>query len=115
MTMNWILVIYLQLLTNSSDNMITLRIAEILAERNISKTQFAEMMGVKKQNVNLLIETNNIQKLEQIAEVLGVDFSDLIVDDKQPQDELNGFVEYKGEIHRIKTKADLEKLLKIMI
>ena len=52
MTMNWILVIYLQLLTNSSDNMITLRIAEILAERNISKTQFAEMMGVKKQNVN---------------------------------------------------------------
>ena len=95
--------------------MITLRIAEILAERNISKTQFAEMMGVKKQNVNLLIETNNIQKLEQIAEVLGVDLSDLIVDDKQPQDELNGFVEYKSEIHRIKTKADLEKLLKIMI
>ena len=63
--------------------MITLRIAEILAERNISKTQFAEMMGVKKQNVNLLIETNNIQKIEQIAEVLGVDFSDLFVDDKQ--------------------------------
>ena len=112
MTMNWIFVIYLQLLTNSSDNMITLRIAEILAEHNISKTQFAEMMGVKKQNVNLLIETNNIQKLEQIAEVLGVDFSDLFVDDKQPQDELNGFVEYKGEIHRIKTKADLENLLK---
>lgn len=97
-----------------SDNMITLRIAEILAERGISKTQFAEMMGVKKQNVNLLIETNNIQKLEQIAETLGVHLSDLIVDDKQPQDELNGFVEYKGEIHRIKTRADLVNLLKSM-
>ena len=92
--------------------MITLRIAEILAERNISKTQFAEMMGVKKQNVNLLIETNNIQKLEQIAKVLGVDFSDLIVDDKQPQDELNGFVEYKDEIYRIKSRLDIEKLLR---
>ena len=92
--------------------MITLRIAEILLERGISKTQFADMMGVKKQNVNLLIETNNIQKLEQIAEVLGVDFSDLYVNDKQPQDELNGFIEYKGEVYRIKTKTDLENMLK---
>lgn len=94
--------------------MITLRIAEILAERNISKTQFADMMGVKKQNVNLLIETNNIQKLEQIAEALGVQFSDLIVDDKQSQEELNGFVEYRGEVYRIRNKADLEELLKYM-
>ena len=92
--------------------MITLRIAEILSERGISKTQFADMMGIAKQNVDLLLQTNNIQKLEQIAEVLGVNFSDLYVDDKQPQTELNGFIEYKGEIHRVKTKADLENLLK---
>ncbi len=94
--------------------MITLRIAEILAERGISKTQFADMMGVKKQNVNLLIETNNIQKLEQIAVALGVQFSDLIVDNNQSQDELNGFIEYRGEIYVIKGKADLEKLLTSM-
>lgn len=92
--------------------MITLRIAEILSERGISKTQFADMMGIAKQNVNLLLQTNNIQKLEQIAEVLGVDFSDLYINDKHPQEELNGFIEYKGEIHRVKTKADLENLLK---
>ena len=92
--------------------MITLRIEEILRERGISKTQFADMMGVAKQNVNLLINTNNTQKMEKIAEVLGVKFTDLFVADDQPQDELNGFVEYKGEIHRIKTKADLENLLK---
>ena len=92
--------------------MITLRIAEILSERGISKTQFADMMGIAKQNVNLLLQTNNIQKLEHIAEVLGVDFSDLYINDKQPQDELNGFIEYKGEVYRIKTKTDLENLLK---
>ena len=94
--------------------MITLRIEEILKERGINKSQFAEMMGVKKQNVNLLIETNNIQKLEQIAEVLGVNFTELFVDVKQPQEELNGFIEYKGEIHRIKTKLDIDNLLKFM-
>ena len=92
--------------------MITLRIEEILKERGISKTQFADMMGVAKQNVNLLLQTNNTQKMEKIAEVLGVKFTELFVTDEQPQEELNGFVEYKGEVYRIKTKKDLEDLLK---
>ena len=91
--------------------MITLRIEEILKERGISKTQFADMMGVAKQNVNLLLNTTNTQKVEKIAEVLGVKFTDLFVTDEQPQEELNGFVEYKGEVYRIKTKTDLKSLL----
>ena len=91
--------------------MITLRIEEILKERGISKTQFADMMGVAKQNVNLLLNTTNTQKVEKIAEVLGVKFTDLFVTDEQPQEELNGFVEYKGEVYRINTKTDLKGLL----
>ena len=94
--------------------MITLRIEEILKERGITKTQFADMMGVAKQNVNLLLNTNNTQKMEKIAEVLGVKFTDLFVVDDQPQDELNGFVEYKGEIFRIRNKADLKGILRCM-
>ena len=94
--------------------MITLRIEELLKERGISKTQFADMMGVAKQNVNLLLNTTNTQKMEKMAEALEVKFTDLFVVDDQPQEELNGFVEYKGEIHRIKTKTDVENLLKSM-
>ena len=92
--------------------MITLRIEEILKERGISKTQFADMMGVAKQNVNLLLNTTNTQKMEKIAEALGVKFTDLFMVDDQFQEELNGFVEYKGEVYRIKKKTDLEDLLK---
>jgi DNA-binding Xre family transcriptional regulator len=94
--------------------MIALRIEEILRERGITKTQFAEMMGVAKQNVNLLLNTNNTQKLEKIAEVLGMEFTDLFVLNNKPQEELNGFIEYKGEVYRIKTKADLIELLNII-
>lgn len=94
--------------------MIKLRIAELLVEKGISKTRFAEMMGVQKQNVNLLLSTNNIQKLEQIADALGVEFEDLIVNDKPVEESVNGFVEFRGEIYRIKSKADLEELLKKM-
>ena len=94
--------------------MIKLRIAELLVEKGISKTKFAEMMSVQKQNVNLLLNTNNIQKLEQIAEALGVEFSELFVNDKPVEEAVNGFVEYRGEVFRIKSKTDLEELLKKM-
>ena len=94
--------------------MIKLRIAELLVEKGISKTRFAEMMGIQKQNVNLLLNTNNIQKLEQIAEALGVEFSELFVNDKPVEEAVNGFVEYRGEVFRIKSKTDLEELLKKM-
>ena len=65
---------------------------------------------IAKKNVNLLLNTTNTTKMEKIAEVLGVKFTDLFVYDGE-QEELNGFVEYKGEVYRIKTKADLENLL----
>ena len=94
--------------------MIKLRIAELLVEKGVSKTRFAEMMGIQKQNVNLLLNTNNIQKLEQIAEALGVEFSELFVNDKPVEEAVNGFVEYRGEVFRIKSKTDLEELLKKM-
>lgn len=94
--------------------MIKLRISELLVEKGISKTRFAEMMGVAKQNVNLLLSTNNIQKLEQIAEALGVEFSDLFVNDKPVEEAVNGFVEFRGEIYRIQSKTDLDELLKKM-
>ena len=94
--------------------MIKLRIAELLVEKGISKTKFAEMMGIQKQNVNLLLNTNNIQKLEQIAEALGVEFSELFVNDKPVEEAVYGFVEYRGEVFRIKSKTDLEELLKKM-
>ena len=62
----------------------------------------------------MLLNTNNIQKLAQIAEALGVEFSDLFVNDKPVEDAVNGFVEFRGEIYRIQSKTDLEELLKKM-
>ena len=90
--------------------MIKLRIAEILQERGLSKTEFAEMMGVKKQNVNLLLETNNIRKLEEIAGVLGVQLTDLWQDETNAQPTINGFIEFGGEVYTIKSIEDLQRL-----
>lgn len=90
--------------------MITLRIEDILRERGISKTQFAEMMGVAKQNVNLLLNTNNIKKVEEIANKLGVKFSDLIKDENdEDKSEIIGFIEVRGEVIKVESIKDIEK------
>ena len=92
--------------------MITLRIEDILRERGISKTQFAEMMGVAKQNVNLLLNTNNIKKVEEIANKLGVKFSDLINEDTQTtKSNIIGFIEVDGEVIKVSSVQDLEEVV----
>lgn len=90
--------------------MIQLRIAEILKDKGISKTEFAETMGVKKQNVNLLLETNNIRKLEEIADALGIKLTDLWTDGDDTPLKINGYIEFEGEIYPIKTIDDFLRL-----
>ena len=94
--------------------MIQFRIAEILLEMGISKTEFAEMMGIKKQNVNVLLETNNIKKLDEIATVLDVELSELWKGNNASVMSINGFVEYGDVVYSIKSKEDFNKLYQII-
>lgn len=95
--------------------MIRLRIEEILKEKGISKVHFAEMMGIKKQNVNVLLETKNINKLEEIATILGVDLTDLWIDTKTKETiSINGFIEFDNNVYTIKTVDDFNRLVEII-
>ena len=94
--------------------MIQLRIAEILQEKGISKTEFADMMGIKKQNVNVLLETNNIKKLDEIATALDVELSALWKGNNDSTPSINGFVEYGDIVYTIKSKEDFNKLYQII-
>ena len=94
--------------------MIQLRIAEILQEKGISKTEFAEMMGIKKQNVNVLLETNNIKKLDEIATVLDVELSELWKGNNASVMSIKGCVEYGDVVYSIKSKEDFNKLYQII-
>ena len=72
------------------------------------------MCGIQKQNVNALLDTSNIKKLQEIANVLGIKLTDLIEDDTTESSPINGYVEYKGEVHTIKCTEDLFDLVKIV-
>ncbi|MBR4046244.1 MAG: hypothetical protein IKK05_05005 [Alistipes sp.] len=85
---------------------------KLLVEIYNLRNQIAEMMGIKKQNVNVLLETSNINKIEEIAEKLGLKFSDLVVDDNtDPQPAVSGYIEFAGEIVKISSVEDIERVL----
>lgn len=51
---------------------------EILKKKGITKVEFARLMGIRKQNVNTLLKTKNIDTIWKAAKVLDVPFEMLI-------------------------------------
>lgn len=89
------------------------RILELMRVKGLSKSDLGDSMGVKKQNVNLLLETNNVEKLIGIAKVLGVSLND-IVGEYETEPEVKGCIVYKGVVHPINAKQDIEEILKVI-
>ena len=90
------------------NTMVRERIEEIMKEKGISKAEFARRMNIKPQNVNVVLDTDNLKKLMKIAEVIGCDVSDFLVNNNQePQHVINGFIEYDGVVYAIKSMNDL--------
>ena len=93
--------------------MMKLQIEKILHEKKITKTAFAEMLGIKKQNVNLLLETRNIDKIQEIADTLGVSFNDLVFENKVEMitPSINGYIEINSEIYPVKSREQYINLI----
>ena len=84
---------------------------DILRSKGISKTDFAEMMGIKKQNVNTLFQTENIMTLRKVSKVLDVPFELLISYPEEPDISIYGFVEVNGKTVKVQDRDDLVNLL----
>ncbi len=84
---------------------------DILRSKGISKTEFAELMGIKKQNVNTLFQTKNILTLRKAAKVLDVPFDLLISYADEPDIEINGYIEINGKMVKVKDRSDIVNLL----
>ena len=49
-----------------------MNIEELLKEKGLSKAAFAEMIGVKRQNINSLLKNPTLESLERMAKTLDV-------------------------------------------
>ena len=94
--------------------MIRLQIEEILRQKNITKSGLAKMLDIDRQNVNSLMETKNLDRLQKIADVLEVDLSELIFPQKEESKQINGYIEYNNQIYAIKSLEDFTNLSNII-
>lgn len=92
-----------------------LKLKEVLKIKNISGKELAEKTGVTPASISNIVSGHSFPKPEllyKIAQILDVDVKDLFHSTKG--DGVHGFVEYKDNVYRIYSKADLEKLVDII-
>ena len=90
-----------------------LRIDEILKEKGMSNSDFAEKIGVTPTMASGIKSgrtSPSFDRLVEISKVLDVDVRELFKPTTGGSI-LNGFVEYNGEVFKILTSKDLESLL----
>jgi transcriptional regulator with XRE-family HTH domain len=88
-----------------------LRIKELLKEQGVTAKHLADKIGISENGLSLIISGKRqprFELLNSIAIELDVPFWQLF---SEPTDSFNGYVEYKGKIHKIKSKQDIENLL----
>lgn len=92
----------------------SLRLKNILKERGTSISAFASIVGITQANMSNIVNGKSsptLDTLERIATALNVPITELFLSDKQ---DLFGHVEYKGVVYTIKSRSDLENLLKLV-
>lgn len=87
-------------------------IDEILHKKGLKKSDLAKRLGVKRQTLYAYLQGNiTLEKIINIANALEVEIWELF---RSSGEGVSGFIEYKGEIHRVQSKQDLQNLLNLI-
>lgn len=85
-------------------------IKQLLKQRGMTFQQLADQLGIHRVNLSSSLSGNpTLSRLEEIAKVLNVEVTDLF--SKSNKEEITGYLEYQGEIHKISSIADVEGVL----
>ena len=87
------------------------RIKDICKEKGITLSELADRIDMKSANLSVSLSDKGnptMSTLTKIADALNVDFIELFV---PKEDGTTGYIEHKGEIYKISSVEDIEKLL----
>ena len=92
------------------------KVEQLLRLKGISKAEFATKMGVKRQNIDALLDSKkkDINIVIKMAEILDIPFNEFTGLKKIGKPQPRGFIKYGGEIYEINTEEELDKLVKII-
>ena len=88
-----------------------IKIKEILKQRGISIVDFADKLGIQRQNVYNVLSKPTWQRLEQCSQILDMPIADFF---EKNDTEINGFIEYRGTIYRITDLRSFNNLAEII-
>lgn len=89
-----------------------MRIKEVIKSRGKSVSSLALEMGIKQESLSRAINGNpTLETLQRIADTLNVEVWELFVE-RPSESEISGFIKVKGHIYEIKSREDIENLLK---
>ena len=91
------------------------KIRELIAENGLSQRKFAEMVDMHYITLGNNLKNDNFshKSIEKIADVFGLSVYDLLADeiqDRNASTDLEGYIEYNGEIIKIKSYSQFKKL-----
>lgn len=90
-----------------------LRIKEIAKTKGITMADIAEKIGISPVNLSTSLNGNpTLNRLQEVADVLGVDVPDLFV--KENTSEISGFLEYNGKVYKIDDMEDFRVLSNVI-
>lgn len=90
-----------------------LRIKEIAKTKGITMADIAEKIGISPVNLSTSLNGNpTLNRLQEVADVLGVDVPDLFV--KENTSDISGFLEYNGKVYKIDDMEDFRVLSNII-
>ena len=91
-----------------------LNIKKIIKNKGYSVSSLAEKIGMKQVSLSRIINGNpTVETLNKIATALDVDVREFFISSKGGE-VINGFVEYKGVVHRVLSRKDLEALIDLI-
>jgi len=93
-----------------------LRIREILQEKNVTGKKLASAVGVTPASISNILNGTHFPKAEllvAIANELDVEVRDLF-HGKKGNEQPYGYIEYKGEIHKVASIDDYKRLSSMM-
>ena len=90
-----------------------LRIKEIAKDKGITMGEIAEKLGINPVNLSASLNGNpTLNRLQEVANILGVEISDLFT--KENQTEILGFLEYNGKVYKINGMEDFKAFANVI-
>ncbi len=88
-----------------------LRIKEICRQKGMTMGEIAEKIGISPVNLSASLNGNpTLNRLQEVADILGVEISDLFV--KESHAQIRGYLEYAGEIVRVESLEAVKQFIK---